>query len=388
MKQEIILLIEDDSNIAELVRANFEFTGYELAWARNGEDGLEMALDDPPLLVILDWRLPKIQGIDVLRFLKSKKETKGIPVLMLTGKSRTEDKIDAYNIGADDYITKPFDLEELTSRVNTLLSRSKQLKTINPLKTVLGEVITEEDVKFLSSDIESAKKIQERLLPQKNFEYMDISCSAYLNSAANVSGDFYDYIALSENRLGVVIGDVVGKGIAAALLMVMLRTITRVMANEYDSTDRIMSRINDILVKDSEGLMFATMFLMIIDLDKKTVQYTNAGHCYPIKYNPTLAKAEFLDTDGIVLGKFNDIKFERKDMELSSGDILFMYTDGLTETPNADGEFMSEHDLVRIIAKNQDQSARSLIDSVNAGFLEFSAAKARDDVTLVVIKKD
>ncbi|MCS5613724.1 MAG: serine/threonine-protein phosphatase, partial [Candidatus Poribacteria bacterium] len=196
----------------------------------------------------------------------------------------------------------------------------------------------------------------------------------------------YDFVPLGDNRLGIVIADVRGKGIPAALLMVMIRTSLRLVCREDISPSSVLKRVNDLLVIDTAPDFFATIVYGILDPKSMTFTYSNAGHCYPMLLRGE--KIEELQTGGMILGCFGFAEFETETIELESGNKILFYTDGLTEAEfEAEGEFYGEERLEQVFKKNSNLPADELCRKIREDLFGFCGTnQQKDDITIVAIK--
>jgi sigma-B regulation protein RsbU (phosphoserine phosphatase) len=382
-----ILVIDDEFDILELVKLNLTADGFEVITASSGKEGWEKVKQETPDLILLDLMMPQMDGYEVMKKLNSDETFSSIPVIMLTALSKVDDKIKGLDAGADDYITKPFDLSELTARVKAVLKRTKKTKYVNPLMRAMGDKFTEDKIEQLAYHLETAAKIQRQLLPEEAPKFDGIEIAGVLRSSMMVAGDFYDFIPLDEERLGVAICDIRGKGLPAAMLMMMVRAILRVICREESSPDKVLKKINDILALDTEQEFYATMIYGILDINSLNFTYSNAGHCHPIKVNKREKEVKFLHTGGMILGIFDSALFEVETLTLNENDLLVFYTDGVTETENDAEEFYGEERLTEVIQQNKNLSAHEILTQIENNLIEFSGTQEHsDDLTIVAIK--
>lgn len=394
---ETILVIDDDTDILALLEMSLTSDGFKVITASDGLSGIKNAQTSQPDLILLDVMMPQMDGLEVIKRLKDDNETRAIPVLWLTAKTQTEDKLRGLEIGGDDYITKPFDLREVTARINAVLGRTRPVKYINPLINAMGDSFSEEGVAELGSHLQAAAEIQMKLLPEKPPTYEGFDIATLFRSSTSVSGDFYDFIPLTETQIGVVLGDVKGHGIPAALLMVMIQTASRLLSDQAHSPATVLKRINTLLFNNTDLEQFATIVYGILELDTGRFTYSNGGHCPPIHFiantentdhNKKTDKVELLETGGMLIGAFDIATFSSDTCQLTPGDILLLYTDGVTETegqiPN---EFYGEERLIDCFSKNTGLSAEALCETLQKDLLEFSGTtQTKDDRAVVVIK--
>ncbi len=411
---ETILVVDDDLDILELLKMNLEPEGYDVRTASDGRQAVESASESPPDLILLDVMMPHKNGYQVIEELKDIEETKTVPVILLTARGQTEDKVQGLDAGADDYITKPFDLREVTARVKAVLGRTQPIKYINPLMRAMGSGFNEAGVQQLAGHLQAAADIQKKLLPEQAPSIQGFDIGILLQSSMSVSGDFYDFIPLSETRIGIVLGDVKGNGIPAALLMVMIRTALRLLCREAEDPAVILKRINDLVVRDTEATLFATMIYGVMDTVTSTFTYSNGGHCYPLRRKST-GMIDVLKTGNMLVGAFEEATFRSGTCLLSSGDIVVFYTDGITETYAGDSSvsnksqrasvnseevnahqsptpadmFYGQDRLATCVSKNATLSASELCEAIVTDLALFSGStQPNDDRALVVIKRD
>jgi phosphoserine phosphatase RsbU/P len=229
-------------------------------------------------------------------------------------------------------------------------------------------------------DLMEASVIQKKLFPTSSPEIINFRITGMCEPCHEVGGDWYDYIELSSGKLGVVLADVAGKGLAAALLMTSARTIMRMIAREEESPARLLNKVNDILIDDLPSSRFITMIYAVIDPENKTVTLANAGHHSPVICSIDIA--EYLQAEaGLPLGisKFSYNEFTFK---LNEGEKLFLYSDGVPEAMNARRELFGEDRLIRNLKKS-DANLNSLFADVKAFTGNISLS---DDLTIVMIE--
>jgi len=378
-----ILIVDDEEDILDLVDLSLTADGFDVITARSGPEALEKVKEEMPDLILLDISMPDMDGYEVMRRLKGDRRTSSIPIIMLTAASDKRDKVRSFSAGADDYVVKPFDADELTARIEAVLSRTRTIRYINPLISTMGDWSVEE----LGSSLETAVKIQRNLLPKEPPKLEGIQFGNILESSRTVSGDFYDYIPLDQYRVGIAIADIRGKGLPASLLMVMVRTILRLVSRELDSPGDVLKKINDMLQTDTDPEFFATMIYGILDTRSLTFRYANGGHCSPIRANEQSKNVGFLREGGLILGVFDFALFEDVEVELEEGDLLLFYTDGVTETESPNGDIYGEERLAGFVRDHLSLSADDLCRAIRDELYEFSGTYQRaDDMTIVAIK--
>lgn len=236
-----------------------------------------------------------------------------------------------------------------------------------------------------------AGRIQASFLPRDVPEIAGWDFSATLEPARQTSGDFYDFIPLSGNRLGLLIADVTDKGMGAALYMAMSRTIIRSFAMQHEADPaRVLSAANERILSDTQSDQFVTLFYGVLELDSGRLTYCNAGHTPPFLLSPNHDTGpRALKRTGIPLGIFDDVRWQQEQVLIRPHDLLLLYTDGVTEAQNADQAFFEEARLLAVAEANQGRGARETEEAVLATVHAFvGEAPQFDDITLVVVVRD
>ena len=210
--------------------------------------------------------------------------------------------------------------------------------------------------------------------------------SAYNYPTEEVSGDYYDWVKIFDDQIGLVIADVSGKGVPAALLMAFLRASLRAATHIGYSPHISMAKVNYLLWESIERNQFVTAFYGILDATNKTLSYTNAGHNPPLLLDKD-GNAKFIDKGSLPLGMFRDTRYHEYYLTTEPGDVLLLYTDGVTEAQNSHGEEFGRVRLAEAARAHQQLSARDLITAVKDEVMEWTEGLgATDDATFFVIK--
>lgn len=237
-------------------------------------------------------------------------------------------------------------------------------------------------------DMEIAKQIQRSLLPSAPPQLKGVEIACRCIAAAHVGGDYYDFFRRGEDLVDIVIADVSGHSVGAALIMAETRSVIRAEVQSVWSPGEILSILNNILHEDlSNAELFITMFYVKYNAESRQLFYANAGHNPPLLLRRGVGGCTELDAEGLILGVKQQVAFEEKSTELREGDILFLYTDGITETENAAGEFFGTERLCGVVAANGASTPEAIIESVLRELEVFCNAKPlRDDVSMVAVK--
>jgi sigma-B regulation protein RsbU (phosphoserine phosphatase) len=251
-------------------------------------------------------------------------------------------------------------------------------------KVMLHEQLVEK--KRLEGQLEVARQVQLELLPpaDPNIEGFDIS--AYNFPTEEVSGDYYDWVRIYDDQIGMVIADVSGKGVPAALLMAFLRASLRAAIHIGYAPHISMAKVNYLLWESIERNQFVTAFYGVLDASNKTLAYTNAGHNPPLVLDPD-GNSRFIERGGLPLGMFRDTRYYAYYMSIEPGQVIVLYTDGVTEAVNGEGEEYGRERLARAVMDAQGLSAREMISKIHKDVIDWTqGVGATDDITFFVIK--
>jgi sigma-B regulation protein RsbU (phosphoserine phosphatase) len=373
---ECRILIVDDAkpNVDLLVGA---LKGeYKLSIALDGESALRNAAKNPPDLVLLDIMMPGIDGYEVCRRLREAEATRDVPVMFLSSLEDVQDKARGFEMGANDFLTKPFEILEVKARVRSLIKAKAYADAVR---------------EAMESELNVAREIQLGILPSDLSECTrnsGLDICAKIETAKQVGGDLYEVLRVGDDRIVVLIGDVSGKGIPASLFMAVTVTLARSMARQYENPAEILNRLNAELVVQNPYCMFVTMVCLVIDLRSGLVTGANAGHNQPVFVGADGLARFVFRTTGLVAGVMPDLGIRSESMPLSPGDTLILYTDGITEAFNPAGEMFGNERLLGCLdgetGRTAEETASMLMEQVN----HFAAgAPQSDDIAIVVIRK-
>jgi len=265
----------------------------------------------------------------------------------------------------------------------------------------------------MERELEIAHQMQQSFLPQTLPEMPGIEIAATMRPAYEVGGDFYDVIPLSGGRLGTLVADVSDKGMSAALYMALARTLLRTHsisarpqylsdALESAQVRRLMRsgslgalaalgairQANDYLTDHhSESCMFLTLFYAVYDPQSHLLTYVNAGHNPPFLYNALTGEQDWLQPTDMIVGVMHGRPYEAQERQLSPGDVLVLYTDGVTEAFNTDHKMFGEERIVEVVRAHATASAQGLVEAIEAAVMTFAGqAPQSDDLTLLVMR--
>jgi sigma-B regulation protein RsbU (phosphoserine phosphatase) len=369
------ILVVDDAkvNVDVLVRALKD--EYKLSVALDGDSALRIVKATPPDLILLDIVMPGMDGYEVCARLKADAATRGIPIVFLTALQDVQDKAAAFEAGAADYVTKPFEVLEVKARVRSLLRAKAYQDAVREL---------------LQAELRVARSIQMGVVPR---EFSRFACGgrvdvfASLDPARAVGGDLYDVFALDERRLGVVVGDVSGKGIPAALFMVMTATLVRSVARLTGRPGEVLARVNDELAGENPSDMFVTLFCGVLDVESGIMTCASGGHLPPVLMRPGAPPRLPYAEQGTLVGAMPGLVFAEREIRLEPGDTLVLYTDGVTEAFDAAGACFGDERLLASLAQRDGASARETAEGLLAAVRAFAGdAEQADDIAVLAVR--
>ena len=383
---EDILIVDDTPDNLRLLSRMLSEQGYGVRAVTSGSRALASVQAAPPDLILLDIKMPEMNGYQVCEALKADPETRDIPIIFISALDAIQDKVQAFAVGGVDYVTKPFQLEEVVARVETHLALRRLQRQLQEANKRLQDTNRK-----MERELALAGEVQASFLPGELPDVPGWQLAAALKPARETSGDFYDVIPLSDGRLGMLIADVVDKGVGAALYMALSSTLIRTYAVEHPAQpELVLSAANRRILMDTQANQFVTVFYGILDPATGTLVYSNAGHCPPCFISAQNGKAvQELVRTGVPLGIFEDETWEQGVVQIAPGDVLMLYTDGITDAQNAQEAFFGGDRLVASARANVGRSARDIQDAVITAVDEFVGDAPRfDDVALMVVVRD
>lgn len=374
-----VMIVDDTPANLRLLSQMLAEQGHHVRPVPDGSLALAAVRAEPPDLILLDIRMPGMNGYEVCEHLKADAQTHDIPIIFISALDAIQDKVKAFGVGGEDYVTKPFNAEEVLARVGThlaLRNLQKQLQEAN---------------QKMAAELSLAGEVQASFLPLDLPTFPDWQLAATLKPARETSGDFYDFISLPNGRLAIVVADVCDKGAGAALYMALSRTLIRTFAAEYpEQPQSVMNAVNRRIIKDTKTNQFVTAFYGVLELATGTMKYCNAGHCWPLLLNAdSRGDSCRLIKSGIPLGIFADETWQPGSVQLSPGDALVLFTDGIIEAENAQGEFLGEDQFLECLLSNLGRPARDIQEAVLADIHGFVGETPQsDDIALVILLRE
>ncbi|HXH49850.1 MAG TPA: SpoIIE family protein phosphatase [Terriglobia bacterium] len=378
-----ILIVDDEPDLELLVRQKFRKhireRKFEFSFAGNGQEALDKLDQDKEIdLVLSDINMPVMDGLTFLGRLEGIERL--LKAVIVSAYGDMQNIRTAMNRGAFDFVTKPIDFDDLEITIN------KTIQAINHLKQAERE---RAQLISIQQELTVAARIQLSILP-RSFppfpERRDFEIFAEILPAKEVGGDFYDFFLIDNDRLGIVIGDVSGKGVPAAILMAVTRTLLHATALKKSSPNDCMDYVNDILVGQSDPSMFVTVFYGILNTRTGELEYCIAGHNPPYVFSAGSVRS--LDVPpGRIMGVIPNSNYRTHQAQLRAGDTVLLYTDGVTEAINTSDSFFSEERLVEWFQRSGGLPVEEVVSGLVGEVQAFAGGHAQaDDVTVLAIR--
>jgi serine phosphatase RsbU (regulator of sigma subunit) len=372
-KRETLLLVDDNPTNLQVLRQTLQDIDCKMLIAKNGERALSIAVEDHPDLILLDIMMPGIDGFEVCRWLKSDAATEDIPVIFLSALGDTEDKVKGLQLGAVDYVSKPFQPEEVKARVETHL-------TIHRLRR---EVQRQRDQ--LEHELEVVSEVQRRLLPKRLPEIEGLNLAAHYETSRYAGGDYYDIIEISDNQWGFMVADAEGHSTPAAVLMAMTCSLLHSYSEPPTDPAEVLTYINRTLCKVADP-SFVTALYAVFDADQRTLRFARAGHPPPMIYRHAEKKSLVLVSETVYpMGIYPYDHVAVAETKLGSNDRVLFYTDGITERFDIEGNVYGKNRLLRQLATDGEDNPRQILDTIIRDVQQFAGDRPLDDDQALVL---
>jgi sigma-B regulation protein RsbU (phosphoserine phosphatase) len=379
-----ILVVDDEPQLERLILQRFrrkvKNQEYEFFFAQDGVEALEMVTKEGNFDIVLsDINMPKMDGLEFIAQLQKVRLL--LKTIMVSAYGDMKNIRTAMNRGAYDFVTKPIDFGDLNATLD------KALKEVELLKIA---VQNRNELTKMHQELNVASEIQQSIIP-KNFKVFPpeskFEMSARMIPAKEIGGDFYDFFKIDNDRLGVVIADVSGKGIPGALFMAISRTLFKATALKGDSPGECMNQVNYLLSQDNPKSMFVTMFYGIINILSGKFEYCNAGHNVPC-IAASDGQVKFMErSNNIALGVEEDFDYKSNIIQLRPDNFLVLYTDGIPEAVNKELKEFSNEQLREYLTKCSKSSPENIIEGLIKEVNVYAdGMQQSDDITVLVVK--
>jgi sigma-B regulation protein RsbU (phosphoserine phosphatase) len=383
-----ILVVDDEELNSEGLARRLQGRGFTVTVARSGREAIELLGGRRFDLVLLDIMMPGMTGLEVLKFLRRVDSLIDLPIIMVTAKGESEDMVEALELGANDYVTKPIDFPVVLARIRTQLALRRAVSRVTELEQKLDSRNQELEViaaklgsvnERLTGDLAVAARVQQAFLPALPPEVAGARFSWIFKPCSQLAGDLFNVFWLDDRHLGLCVLDVGGHGVAAALLSVTASHLLARMASPHTGPGRcapgagaalapparVAGELSKHFAEAAVGQPF-TFLYGILDLDTGVFRFVSAGHPGPV-HLPRGASPVQLEVTGFPVGVGNG-NYKEQAVNLQPGDRLVLYTDGVTEARNADGEHFGPRRFLAALEQSRgsplDQSLDALVESV------------------------
>ena len=381
-----LLVVDDNEDNRYTLVMRLEIEGYSnIAIAEDGAQALALLGSQEFDLVLLDVMMPKVDGYQVLQQLKADGRLHNIPVIMISALNEIDSVVRCVELGAVDYLSKPFNPVLLKARVGASLEKKRLRDEVRAHSARMEE------------ELEAARQTQMSMVPTTfppSTARRPIEIFAMMEPAREVGGDLYDFYDLDDGTLCFFIGDVSGKGVASALFMArtknVIRLVSRLLRGAGGSAPTpadIVTAVNRELCQDNAGMMFVTLFFGMLDPQTGDLRFTNAGHNPPYHLNsngPTPVTA----CKGRPLGVRDNSAYQTGSLMLAPREEIYLYTDGVTEAANHNDEFFTEARLEAVLRDVAGHPTNVIIKAVADAVRSFAdGAPQYDDITALAIRR-
>ena len=382
MAKNRILIVDDEEDLELLVKQRFRRRiragEYDFLFAHNGREALTILEGNPDIhLVLSDINMPEMDGLTLLSQIADARPE--ISAVIVSAYGDMANIRTAMNRGAFDFITKPIDFKDLQITIE---------KTLKHIEIMQQALKSRDHLVSLRKELAVAKNVQMSALPAAfpQSEYFDLA--ARMTPAREIGGDFFDYFILDGDSIGVIVADVSGKGVPAALITMVTRALLRSAAPNHLSPAKCLSEVNELLSQDNDACMFVTLFYGVLHLCNGQFRYSNGGHNPPRLLRGADSNVEvFPLADDFPLGIISGHEFCDNEIQLEVGDALFLYTDGVTEAPNTSNDEYGEDRLDGQLNNEGQSQMGELVDIIIKAVEQFSGGMEQfDDITCLALR--
>ncbi len=378
-----ILVVDDEPDLEPLVlqrmRRHIRRGRYEFVFAHNGIEALEELQADPGIdMVVSDINMPRMDGLTLLEQIPN--VSPDIRAIIVSAYGDMENIRTAMNRGAFDFVTKPVDFDDLQFTIDRTLEHIEQWREA---------LSTRDKLVALQNELDVASKMQQSILPTAFPSGPSYKIFGTMHPAKDVGGDFFDVVRLADEKVGLAIADVSDKGVPAALFMMSSRTLLKGSAIGTEAPGDVLTEVNNLLNEDETTGMFVTMLYAVYDPATGVFTYASGGHDPPLVVRADGSSELKPLTGGIALGVLGGFEYRQDSFQLEPGDTVCLYTDGVTEATNQQGELMGIEGIQELFAsappKGAEQSCMGMLNRV----LEYTGeAPQHDDITCLTLHRD
>jgi len=374
--KNVLLLVDDDSENIQVVNSILG-DKYKIRVATNGVKALELVRVEPfPSLILLDVIMPYMDGYEVCSQLKTDPKTRDIPVIFLTGKTEVADETKGFELGAVDYIHKPFSPPIVNARVRTHLMLRE------------AHEIVARQLSTMNSELEMARQVQLSILPSEIPHLPGLEIAARYLPMSSVAGDFYDFLVPDDQHVGILVADVSGHGLPSALIASMLQSALAAQSPHASDPTQVLAGLNRAIHGKFER-HYVTASYLFVDTLQGTVRYSGAAHPPFLVWQARTGRITEYVENGLMLGPFGDSPYSAGTLSLEPGDRVLLFTDGLLEVKNAAGRDFGVDGVRQILECKHDLPPGRFADALLYALSNWSedaiGPRQSDDITIIAI---
>ena len=375
-----ILVVDDEPDLEPLMlqrmRREIRSGKYSFVFAQNGIEALQRLGEHEDIeLVLSDINMPQMDGLTLLGQVSS--AFPNIRCVIISAYGDMKNIRTAMNRGAFDFVTKPLNFEDIQVTIERALRHLEEWR---------NALSSRDKLVALEHELGIAGRIQQAILPTEFPDEPKFQAFGNMEPARDVGGDFFDVIRLNNDRVGFAVADVSGKGVSAALFMMASRTLLKGAAIGVGEPGAVLKEVNHLLSERNDTMMFVTVLYAVYDPNTGGLTYSNGGHPPPLVVHKDGSSTLLPLTDGMILGIMPDAQFEEKVVTLSPGDMVFFYTDGVTEAMNEHDEEFGVNRLRDIAGSSGPRSPKDFNLAVMAAIKEFAGMTPQfDDITCLTL---
>lgn len=376
-----ILVVDDEPDLEELMRQRMRREvrrgAVMLSFAQNGREALDILKDNSDIEIVLsDINMPIMDGLTMLDNIPAINDK--LKTVMISAYGDMKNIRQAMNRGAFDFITKPVDFEDLRITINRTSERFRIERELHRNREKLISI---------QSELETAASMQQSILPRSFPSNPSYQIFGNMEPAREVGGDFFDVMRLPDNRVGLCIADVSGKGIPAAMFMMSARTWMSGASIGHPLPSKVLCEVNNLLEESNDSMMFVTLLYGVYDPATNKFNYANGGHNRPLLFKADGSVSEIDAVPGIALGVAPGCEFDDQSITLAKGDLFLMYTDGVNEAERADETLFGMERLENVFNGNPPPNdPKEVTDQVFERVSEFVEGNiASDDITCLAL---
>lgn len=398
-----ILIADDLKESRVILKSSLQILGYNAILAQDGEEAFSFLENSSVSMLITDWMMPKMTGAELCRKIRAANFDRYIYVIILTARTGKDVLIEALQAGADDFLEKPFNIDELRVRIKTgvrVLDLEKRLAVKNRRLAEANRQL-EETYAHIKKDLEMAAILQNDLIPKSRENIGGYSFDWLFIPLAEVAGDIFNFFRVDDTHIVFYQLDVAGHGVASAMLSFTLSKFLNpaTMPKKFflvpdgngegylHHPSAVLQHLNEIFFKENDGMQFFTICYGVIHLHDDKVTISRAGHPRPVITKPSGSRT-VISPRGIPVGIFRDIRYEDEECFLQKGDRIILHSDGIIEMPNPEGELYGVERFTEFLIKHSTLPAQELFSGLRAALEAWSGGeKFRDDISILLIEK-